>query len=345
GELSLEQIAARIGPESAKTLVEELNVSLDPASLARVARVIDAHADPGQRALAASRLVELERAYRMSAVDDASVRERALQVHFLPSLGRFVDQPALRARLLDIASSETMEQGQRQAALELLANRCGEPELSRLLALAQNESAPAELRVLALSRVGEVGSKSALPVLLVLLADRKNHALRRRAGELSLLLGGSEAIPSFFRSLPTGWGMTYSKQELDGYSEQLVKLKADTALLLLLGQKLHSSFWWNRVLALHYFAGRGTAEDVWRIRQHVHDVQPIFAAGYPAGHTVGLEAEGALAMATQRLHASGAVRAWPRPALPSPDAGAPAPAPSAPLPAAPSVEQLGEAPQ
>ncbi|HEX6246015.1 MAG TPA: hypothetical protein VFZ61_34050, partial [Polyangiales bacterium] len=47
GELSLEQIAARIGPESAKTLVEELNVSLDPASLARVARVIDAHADPG----------------------------------------------------------------------------------------------------------------------------------------------------------------------------------------------------------------------------------------------------------------------------------------------------------
>jgi hypothetical protein len=232
--------------------------------------------------------------------------------------------------------------------------------------------------------VGEVGSKQALPALLVLLTDRKNHALRQRAGELTLSLGGAEAIPSFFRSLPTGWGMTYSKDEIDAYSEQLVKLPADFSLLLLLGQKLHSSFWWNRVLALHYFAGRGTAEDVWRIRQHVHDLLPILGAGYPAGHSVGLEAESALALATQRLQQSGALRAWPRPALPA-DAGVPgaiaprpasgpasspvwdaeaarapaamtprpsavAPPPAAPpLPAAPpgvpSVEQLGEAAQ
>jgi hypothetical protein len=244
----------------------------------------------------------------------------------------------LRARLLDIASSESIALSQRRAALELLARRCGEAELSRLLTLAQNEAAPAELRVLALSRVGEVGSKQALPTLLVLLTDRKNHALRRRAGELSLLLGGSEAIASFFRTLPTGWGMTYSKAEIDAYSEQLVKLRADTALLLLLGQKLHSSFWWNRVMALHYFAGRGTAEDVWRIRQHVHDVQPIIAAGYPAGHTVGLEAESALALATQRLHENGGLRAWPRAALPGNDAAdASAPMPGAATPAKPAV--------
>jgi hypothetical protein len=144
--------------------------------------------------------------------------------------------------------------------------------------------------------------------MLILLTDRKNHALRQRAGELSLALGGHEATASFFRNLPTGWGMNYGKPEIDAYIEQLVKLPPDTALLLLLGEKLHSSFWWNRVMALRYFASRGTAEDVWRIRQHVHDIVPILAAGYPRGHTVGLEAETALALAIERAHASSAQR-------------------------------------
>jgi len=36
----------------------------------------------------------------------------------------------------------------------------------------------------------------------------------------------------------------------------------------------------------------------------VHDILPITGAGYPEGHTVGLEAESALAMAIERLHAS-----------------------------------------
>jgi hypothetical protein len=345
GELTLEQIAKQIGPSSAKALLGELRDTLDAESLARLARVIDTHAEPAQRAHAAARLVALERAYRVSPADDVAARERALATLYLPSLGRFVDQPVLRARLLEIASSAGIELAQRRDALERLAHHCGEAELDGLLALAQTEAAPAELRVLALSRAGEVGNRRALPVMLVLLADRKNHALRRRAGELSLALGGNEVAHSFFRTLPTGWGMTYGKAEIDAYGEQLTKLQPDISLLLLLGEKLHSSFWWNRVMALRYFASRGTAEDVWRIRQHVHDLLPILADGYPRDHTVGLEAESALAMATQRLHASGAkarpyLRAPAPPAAPTP--GASAPAPVTPVP---SGSQLGETPQ
>ena len=185
-----------------------------------------------------------------------------------------------------------------------MTGHVGEAELKPLLALAQAENAPAELRVLALSRVGETRSRTALPTFLILLTDRNHHALRRLAGELSLSVGSSEAVASFFRNLPTGWGMTYDKAEIDAYAEPLAKVPPDITTLLLLGEKLHSVFWWNRVLALRYFASRGTAEDVWRIRQHVHDLLPITGAGYPAGHTVGLEAESALALAIERLRAT-----------------------------------------
>jgi hypothetical protein len=336
GELSLEQIADKIGPESAKTLVSELDGKLDAGSLARLSALIDKHADAAQRALAASRLVELERNYRARQGDDSTALAQDLKARVLPSLGRFTDQPSVRARFIEIASTDSIEPSQRHYALELLASRCTESELTPLLALAQQETAPAELRVLALSRAGEVGNRRALPVMLILLTDRKNHALRRRAGELSLALGGTEAALSFFRNLPTGWGMNYSKQEIDAYVEQLATLRADTQLLLLLGEKLHSSFWWNRVMALRYFASRGTAEDIWRIRQHVHDLIPIIAPGYPRGHSVGLEAESALAMAIERAHADNPkARAWALQAHLG-DAGVQAPA-QAPVPATKSV--------
>lgn len=303
GELSIERIADKVGTDSAKALIDALSERTDARSLARLTAIIDGHADLTQRSRAAQRLSELEKAYRARPDTDGTLSTE-LVTFVLPALGRFADQASARQRLLTLASSDATALPQRRQALELLAQRCAEDEAGPLLALAQNEAAPAELRVLAMSRAGETKSPKALPVFLILLTDRKNHALRRRAGELSLALGGTEAALSFFRNLPTGWGMSYDKPEVDAYTEQLVKLPPDTSLLLLLGEKIHSSFWWNRVMALRYFASRGTAEDVWRIRMHVHDILPIIAAGYPRGHTVGLEAETALAQSIERLHAA-----------------------------------------
>lgn len=299
GELTIEQIASRVGSASAHALTDALREQHDPASLARLTAIIDQHAQGYERTRAGKRLVELELAFRARAAGaDSRGRERVLA-----SLGRFADQSDVRARLLEIAKSDSIAQEERSHALQLLSGHVSEAELKPLLALAQTESMAPELRVLALTRAGETRSRSALPVFLVLLTDRNHHLLRRLAGELSLRVGGSEAAGSFFRNLPTGWGMSYAKAEIDAYAEPLSTLRPDTTLLLLLGEKLHSSFWWNRVLALRYFASRGTAEDVWRIRQHVHDLLPIPGAGYPQGHTVGLEAESALALAIERLHA------------------------------------------
>ncbi len=300
GELTLEQIARSIGPASAQALTSALSEKHDSDSLARLSAMIDQNAQGYERTRAGKRMVELELSFRANAPGhDLRGRQRVLS-----SLGRFADQPEVRARLLGIAASDRIAQEERAAALELLAGHVSEAELKPLLALAQTEGAPEELRVAALARAGETKSKAALATYLILLTDRNHHALRRLAGELSLTQGGSEAASSFFRNLPTSWGMTYDKAEIDAYAEPLSKLPPELPLILLLGQKIHSSFWWNRVLALRYFATRGTAEDVWRIRQHVYDFLPITGVGYPQGHTVGLEAESALAMASERLRAS-----------------------------------------
>jgi hypothetical protein len=55
------------------------------------------------------------------------------------------------------------------------------------------------------------------------------------------------------------------------------------------------------VLALRYFARRGTFEDIWRIRQHVGDTLMVSGEGWPRAYTVGQEAESCVAIATERF--------------------------------------------
>ena len=311
GHYSLEAVARQVGPDSARTLVTSLSSLHDPRSLSRIAAIIDAQAEPDVRTNAAQRLVDLERSYRLRTEGENPAE---LFEYILPALGRFADQRVVRSRLIALAGTPGVALTEQKRVLELLQGHTTPAELPELLALAQSEQAAPELRVLALSRVGETHSREALPTLLTLLTDRNHAALRRRAGELSLEIGGPEVLSSFFRNLPTGWGMTFDRHEIDAYAERIATLQADNALLLLLGEKLHSTFWWNRVLALRFFASRGTAEDVWRIRQHLYDSQPILGAGWPRGYTVGQEAESALNLALERLHSGVARAPLPQPA-------------------------------
>jgi hypothetical protein len=140
-----------------------------------------------------------------------------------------------------------------------------------------------------------------LPSLLILTSDHLHAGLRQKAAELLLEIGGPQSLQAFFRALPRQWNMNFAKSEIDAYSERVSRFPADIALLLLLGEKVHSVFWWNRVIALRYFAVRGVAEDAWRIRQHLRDQQLIRGEGWPADYTVGHEAEGALAIAMERF--------------------------------------------
>jgi hypothetical protein len=90
---------------------------------------------------------------------------------------------------------------------------------------------------------------------------------------------------------------------MSAYSQQINTFAPEMAISMLLGEKLHSSHWWPRYLALHYFAARGAYEDIWRIRQHTQDTLPILGEGFPKGHTVGQEAEAAVTLLLDRLSA------------------------------------------
>lgn len=303
GQSSLEAVANALGDESAMTLTAELTNALSPNAMKRIASIVDEKARGPARARAAERLVSYERAFRASARDSGALFEVVL-----PALGLFVDQPSVRARLLEIARMQAPGARERSRALDLLAGRATSAELDALLELALSESEAPELRELALRRAGETHSQETLPALLSIMTHRDHHSLRQTAAELALAIGGREVCPSFFRNLPHHWKATYAKREIDAYSERLVGFEPNIPLLMYLGERMHSVFWWHRILALRYFAARGTAEDAWRIRQHLNDAHLVVGEGWPSGYTVGQEANAALAILLERFHTASAAK-------------------------------------
>jgi hypothetical protein len=340
GRFSLEAMAGTVGADAATTLLEGLTSEQSPHDVLRLARAIDElaplMASPSAaggpttgavRSLAAERLIVLERAYRApqhDAVLDAQTRRElfpggapepsvlkaqvaarrrgALTAELLPAIGLFADQAAARVRLVELGRSGTVEPEQRSQALSLLAGHVTQAELSPLLELALDQRELPELREAALARAGETHAREALPSLLMVLSERTHASLRQRAGELSLEIGGPETLPLFFRAMPHHWDTQYGKREIDAYSERLARIQPDNTVLLFLAERLHAAMWWHRVLALRYFAYHGSAEHVWRIRQHLADPNFITGDDWPAGHTVGQEARAALNVALERLH-------------------------------------------
>lgn len=326
GLYNLEQVAERVGPGSAPTLVAALEPTVPPRDLERLLNIVLKHADASARAACAERIVQVERAHReprhrrvieeqlrregafapttegslIEAQVDAR-RDEALQKRLLPALGRLADQPAARARLLQIAQAPDYPAVERTLAFSLLQGRIAAVDLPALVELALDNKQPDELREVAIERAGETRSRELLPTLLILVSERTRASLRQRAGELLLEIGGPQSLQAFLRALPRAWDQAYAKAEIDAYSQRITQWSADRYLFNFLGAKLHSVYWWNRVLALRYFAVRGVAEDAWRIRQHLSDQQPVRGPGWPADYTVGHEAEGALAIALERF--------------------------------------------
>jgi len=295
GQHPLEDVVKRVGPAGVSTLVEALRPELPTESLARLASLIDAHAPPATRAFAGRALADGE---RVRAV--RSELPNAEHTALLRMLGRFRDEGAVRARLVEVARDAARPEAARLEALSLLESHVGDDELPDLLALATDAAAPLDVRIAATTRAGETRSHKALPGLLALLADREHASLRRRAGELVLEMGVPESVSAFFRALPSAWDMRFDKAELDAYAERLVTFPREQPLVVLLTEKLMSSFWWNRLLALRYFAVRGETPDLWRIHQHLDDTHLVLGDGFPKAYTVGQEAALALAAAGER---------------------------------------------
>jgi hypothetical protein len=285
GKFSLEAVAAKLGQASALPSAESVRPELAAKSLTRLADTIERHADPRMRALAAAKIVEVERAYRARPDSAADLRE-----HALPALGRFADNEVARARLVAIATDRTLPNEQRAQAFDLLAHRAQRQDLEALASVLLDPAQPLALRELSLARVIELGASESLPSLSQLIAERE-RTLREPAAVATVALGGERAVATLLRTLPNHWGVRYAKSELDAYTQAIEQLPPTGYLVALLGSRLYSPHFFCRVLALRYLAHRAHPLDAtWRLRLHVGDTLEVLGEGFPPRWTVGREA-------------------------------------------------------
>ncbi|MDB4974534.1 MAG: hypothetical protein JWN48_2875 [Myxococcaceae bacterium] len=284
GEFSLEMITEQVGAASAAASADSLRPSVSPAALARLSAAVDKHADASTRAKAAAKIIAVEQAYRASPE-----RGRDLSDYALPALGRFVDTVAARTRLLAIAGDAGVEPSQRTLALDLTAGHVTAQDVAPLSKLALDASAELPLRLTAIVRLGETGSRDALPTLLSL-ATEHTRALRQPAVELAIRLGGERSLHDVLTALPQSWKVSYARSEIEAYVERMVELPPSSTLVTFVGRKLYAYPWWCNVIAVRWLARRATlAEATWRFKLHSEDTKEVIGEGWPPGWTVGRE--------------------------------------------------------
>ena len=290
GVFSPERLAAQLGSASADPTSEGLRPAISPQALGRLLNLVAAHADERMREQAAQRLVAVEQSYRREPAHASDV-----VTHALPALGRFVDTDAARTRLVAVATDASLLPSERALALRLLAGRATRADLRALSGLCLDEGAPPELRELALARIGETRAREALPTLLALATTRASRALRQLAAELTIEIGGERSLAPLMRALPSHWNVAYARDELDAYAKRVQDLRPTGYLTALLGKRLYGTLWWNRVLAIRYFAqAQDQVDATRRLRQLADDTQEIVGDGWPDKWTVGREAQLAL---------------------------------------------------
>jgi hypothetical protein len=272
-----------------------LRTDLQLKSLSRLTDNVLRYGDAETRTRAAAKVVEVERAYR--GVPD---KKDALDSYALPTLGKLVDTDVARTRLVAIAADPKLAQGERERALTLLAGHVGAADVASLAQVALDDSAPFELRTRALARLGETQSPDALKPLLTLVGSR-TRALREPAFGYAVQIGGERAVSDLLGALPQHWSVSYAKDEIDGYTEQLCKLPPTSYLVTTLGRKTYAYFWWQRVLGIRYLARRASViEARWRLKLHEHDSKEISGEGWPGGWTIAREVANALALLDER---------------------------------------------
>ncbi len=295
GEFTLEQVTTQVGAASAGPSADSLQKDLQLKSLSRLTENVLRYGDKQTRARAAAKLVEVERSYR-----GQPGKKEALDGYAVPALGKLVDTEAARQRLVAIASDPKLELVERERAFELLAGHVGAEDVPALAQVALDESAPFSLRQRALARLGDTHSPDALKPLLSLVAAR-NRSLREPAFGYALEVGGEKVVTDLLAALPQHWNVSYAKDEIDGYTDQLTKLPPSAYLVTTLGRKTYAYFWWQRVLAIRYIARRANVvEAKWRLKLHENDTKEISGDGWPGGWTIQREVALGLAHVEKR---------------------------------------------
>jgi hypothetical protein len=325
GNYSAEQVVRALGSPAAKALVDALSAKLPQPALVKLAELIGQLGDAETRKRAADTLVGLEAEMRDEPFlrwleseitrqlgDDAKPdptrvqkaallnRERFIDEGAIPAMKHLADQPAVAQRLLAIAATkDPLLTERRTRALQALEGKVDESHLDALLSLALDSTSPASVQDYAFDRVADIRSAKAIPPMWPLVQDDKNQRLRWRAGELVLTLGGVAVLGEFFAKLPSGKGVQYEPEELDGYAQRMGQMTPlPTAVA---SGQLGSPDWWDRVIALRYFERKGTEQDAVALSKLLDDAATPTGKTWPAGSTVGTVAKQAVDGLRQRL--------------------------------------------
>jgi hypothetical protein len=326
GAYSAEQVVRALGASAAGSLVDALNGRSPQQALIKLAELIAQVGDVETKKRAAHKLVEIEvemngapfldwlkqqinaqlAATPGAKADPARVektavlnRDKFIDDGVIPAMRHLADQPEIANRLLAIARDSTGPDNRRTRALQALQGKAREEHLDALLEIALDPKAPSSVRDYAFDRVGDTQSARAIPALWPLVQDPKDQRLRWRAGELVLALGGTSVLAEFISKLPIGPDVKYEPEELEGYATRLGQM---TPLPRQVAQaQLSSPEWHARVLALQFFARKGTQADVRLLEPLVGDSAPTKGAHWPKDSTVGKVASQAIAGLRERL--------------------------------------------
>jgi HEAT repeat protein len=331
GNYSAEQVVRYLGAPAAKLLVDALNSHMPQVTLVKIAELIGQLGDAETKKAAGKRLVEIEKemeskkfldwlsnrirkeleAQSDEEVDDDRVkaaavlnREKFINEGALPAMKHLADQKVVADRLVSIASdkkmkipevnkkkAEELRTARRKRALLALEGNVTEKHLDEMLTLALSEDNPTAVRDEAFDRIGDIGSKRAIPKLWPLVSGEEQR-LRWRAGELVLAIGGNDIVSEFFSKLPEGGDVKYAPEELEGYAQRMSQMNPPPTDIV--RRQLRSGSWWDQVIALRFFERKGSEDDISRMKRLTRSESTPKGPGWEEGATVGKVAKEAI---------------------------------------------------
>jgi hypothetical protein len=346
GNYSAEQVVRSLGAPAAEQLVDAMSAEQPQQALIKITEMIGQIGSAATKQRASERLVGIERQMegqefldwlknkiRTSLqeqgreVDDARItliaeinRENFINEGALPAMKHLASEEVVRNRLMEIArqappagTDAVLAEAanlRRQKALQALEGNATTAELTALLDIALDETNPINVRDYAFDRVGDIGSRDAIPRLWPLVQTVENDVLKKRlrwrAGELVLALGGPEVVAEFLAKLPADREVEYEPEELAGYAQRMNQMTP--APVAIAEAQLRSPAWHLRIIGIRFVERHGVEADVAKLQRLVSDSAAGVGASWANREipTVGKVAEDAITKLRERLAAPAA---------------------------------------
>ena len=299
GDYSAEQIVRELGGSAATRLVAAIDWKMPSEAMLTICRVSAETGSKETKKAASKRIIQiadevLSDKYLTWAMDKARaqfktaqrkvseenvrlVSEKYREDYFMagvvPAMKQFSSEENVRNWLFSLASNNKNPATRRRAALFALEGNLDESHLNEILKMALAANADPGVQDAAFDRVLDIGSTKAIPRLWALVISTNNDRqkkLRQVAGETILKLGGPSITDAFFTRLPQGSEDKYSPGELDGYAMRLSQMNSK-AVTSDVRDRLTRGSWQQRVIALYYYARKGEAKDVRRLKKLARD--------------------------------------------------------------------------